>query len=142
MSDENNQILSWRAHPARERRAQAMGAWAVILALSFATYAMFNHVAWPLLAAGLLIISLNRYFFPSRFTIDEEGITARYPLRQLHLRWADVRRFVHDRNGGYLSTRARPSRLDAYRGMHLLFSEQRETIVQCIQRLIAQGKPA
>ena len=31
------------------------------------------------------------------------------------LRWPDVRRFVHDAHGGYLSTRARPSTLDAFR---------------------------
>ncbi len=142
MSDEAKQIMSWRAHPARERRAHAVGAGVAILALSLATFAMFVHFAWAPLAAGLLVVSLNRFFFPSSFTIDEEGITAQYPLRRLRLRWIDVRRFVHDRNGGYLSTRARPSRLDAYRGMHLLFGEQREAIVQCIQGLVARGEAA
>ena len=40
---------------------------------------------------------------------DADGITARYPLRSQRCRWADVRRFMADAHGGYLSTRSRRS---------------------------------
>ena len=72
------------------------------------------------------MLGLNRFFFASTFIIDDAGIEARYPLRKLRLEWKDIRRFLHDSDGGYLSTRSRPSRFDAYRGMHLLFSDDRE----------------
>jgi hypothetical protein len=79
------------------------------------------------------MLSLNRFFLPSRFSIDAHGITAQFPLRRKHLRWRDVRRFLHDQHGGYLSTRSRASRLDAFSGMHLMFGQQREEVMQRIR---------
>jgi len=90
--------------------------------------------------AVLLILALNRFFLPSRFSVDHEGITANHPLRSRRLRWTDVRRFVHDGRGGYLSTMARPSRLDAWRGMHILFGDQRQGVIDQIHgRLMLTG---
>src|SRR5688500_10817974 len=103
MSDESNSAFTWQAHPARERRGGAVAAGAIILSVAAAVYISFG-LAWAVCAALLLVVSLNRFFFPSQFAIDQEGITARYPLRQQRLKWNDLRRFVHDRYGGYLST--------------------------------------
>lgn len=93
---------------------------------------------WALLAAAILTLSLNKFLFPSTYTIDESGIDARLPLKTQRLDWPRVRRFVHDEHGGYLSTRARRSWTDAYRGMHLQFSDDRgeqiEMIGRCIER--------
>ncbi len=106
---------------------------AVILTISLAIYISFRSIWWSSLSLVFLVASLNHFFFPSRFTIDPEGITARYPLRSLRYRWKHVRRFRHDRNGGYLSTRRLPSRFDAYRGMHILFGDQYEAVIRRIR---------
>lgn len=127
--------LKWTACPARERPLAAIGAVAIILAISAATWLSFGP-AWAAGATIVLIAALNRFFFASEFSMDAEAITARYPLRRQQLRWADVRRFVHDRHGGYLSTRARPSRLDGYRGMHLLFGSDRGAVIEAIEHRV------
>lgn len=124
--------FNWRAHPARERGGRTALAVLLIGALAAVIGFQFGWL-WAAGAAALLLLSLNRFFLASRFTIDEQGITARYPLRRQRLRWRDVRRFVSDQNGGYLSTRAQPSWIDAYRGMHLLFGAQREAVIQRIR---------
>lgn len=124
--------LTWRAHPARERIRSSFMAITVILTVSLAIYISFHSIWWSLLSLVLLVASLNRFFFPSRFTIDPEGITAFYPLRSLRYSWKHIRRFRHDRNGGYLSTRREPSRFDAYRGMHIMFDDQYETVIRRI----------
>jgi len=128
-SDGPREEYSWQAHPARERAGHAAAATFVVVVLGLLSGALMQSSWWGVLAVALMAAALNRFFFPSRFTIDDEGITARYPLRSRRLRWADLRRFVHDDEGGYLSTRARPSRLDAWRGMHLLFGRRREDVV-------------
>lgn len=142
MADVTIQPFSWRAHPARERRAQAVMALGVIAAFCVVVFLAFASWAWTALCFVVLVASLSRFFFPSRFEIDDEGITARYPLRRMRLRWTELRRFVHDRYGGYLSTRARPSRLDAFKGMHILFGAQRDRVVATIDRLVKREHPA
>ena len=133
-SDHPNPVFQWRAHPANDRRASALAALAVILGLSAASYLSFG-LPWAAASLVVLVLALNRFFLPSQFVIDAEGITARYPLRRQRIRWANLRRFVHDKHGGYLSTRSRRSRFDAYSGMHVLFGPhpQRDTIIQEIE---------
>lgn len=93
-----------------------------------------GHWGWGIGASLVMFVTLNRFFLPSRWEMDADGITAHYPLRKQHFRWETGRRFVVDGYGGFLSTRARRSRLDPYRGMHLRFPEdRREAIIAQIR---------
>jgi hypothetical protein len=77
----------------------------------------------PLAAGGailFLLITLNRFFLPSRYRMDEHGIAVRYPLRTRSLRWSEIKRFRHDQEGGYLSPRLRGGVFDTA-GISLLF---------------------
>jgi len=88
----------------------------------------------------VLIMSLHRFFFPSRFAMATDAIEARYLLGTQRYAWSDIRRFRHDQHGAFLSTRSRPSWLDAYRGMHLLFGEARDEVIARIrERLVEDG---
>ncbi len=97
-----------------------------------------GRVAAALGGMLVLVLALNRFFFVSRFSIDGEGITARYPLKRMSLQWKNLRRFAHDARGGYLSTRAVRSRMDAYSGMHVMFGDCRETVISLIQKCLRE----
>jgi hypothetical protein len=134
--------FSWRAHPAAERSGHAALGAAVILGLAGCAYALTGSAAWGALAVVVLAASLSRFYFPSRYEIDEAGITARSLLSTRRLRWENVRRFVTDRHGGYLSPRAARSVLDPWRGMHVLFGAQRDAVVERIRaHLRREGEP-
>lgn len=136
--------FSWSAHPAAQRPGQAALALTVILAIATVVCWSAASIAWGALALIVLLIALNRFFLPSRFTITEQGITAAYPLMRKNAQWRYIRRFALDDHGGYLSTRATPSRLDAYRGMHLLFDanpQNRDAAVRRIRAHIAAQTP-
>jgi hypothetical protein len=132
-NEQTNPVFAWHAHPAKERRNGAIAAIAIILGIAAAAWLSFG-IAWGIAAAIILVLALNRFFFPSRFEIDEDGITARYPLRKQRFRWTELRRFVHDEHGGYLSRRAQRSGLDAYSGMHVLFGQQRQGVIERIRQ--------
>jgi hypothetical protein len=130
--------FSWYAHPLRERRWRGLAGLVIIAGFAIFVTMLMQNIGWGVLAAAVMVLILNRFFFPSRFAMDEDGITAWYPLRQSRFRWAELRRFVHDRNGGFLSTRATASRLGA-RGMHILFGDQRESVIDRISRRVPKG---
>lgn len=138
MNDFQANRIKWTAHPARERPGRAAMGIAVIALLSAAVWLSFGW-EWSVASAVILLLSLNRFFLPSRFELDDERIMARYPLQKKILHWRDVRRFVHDSDGGFLSTRSRRSLLDPSSGMHVLFggdAAQRERIIECIQKRV------
>ena len=144
MRSQELNVLRWTAYPAVERPARTFIGIAVIACIA-ATIYLSAGWPWTVGAVLVLLFSLNRFFLPSRFKMDDDRIIARYPLRKRVLHWRDVRRFVSDANGGYLSTRSRRSLMDPSSGMHLLFGgnpTQREQIIQSIKsRVNAQAAP-
>lgn len=126
-------LYSWQVHPARERRRTALLTLGVIAAIAWLTIEVMQQPAWGLFALVVLLAGCNRFFFPTRYELDAEGLTARYPLRTVRYRWVELRRFVYDGTGGFLSPRVRRSLLDEYRGISLLFPKDAETIISKIR---------
>ena len=131
--DLHNETMTWRVHPARERIGAACLAVGVMAAFAWLAVDWMQNLWWGLFAGLFLFAMLNRFFLPSRFVIDAEGITARYPWRSIRFRFQDVRRFLHDARGGYLSTRRRGSILDSFQGIHLFFNGNRDHVVARIR---------
>jgi hypothetical protein len=142
MPEETPESFSWQAHPAAERRGAALAAAGLIVALAAAIWLSFGSPGWALFGIVVLVLALNRFFFRSRFRLDDEGITARFPLRTQRLGWANVRRFVVDEHGAYLSTRSVRSRFDAYRGLHVLLGRDRAAVITHIRTHLGEGARA
>ena len=132
----------WSAHPARERAVAALAASIAVLGFGALIGIASGAVGWGVVSVAVLLASLNRFFLPSRFSIDDDGITARYPLRSQRFRWGEIRRFIVDNRGGYLSTRARRSRFDAFSGMHVLFGPDRRSVIEHIRAQLRHGEHA
>lgn len=130
-------VCVWKAHPARSNPLRGAMALLVVLAAGWGVQAWVALPGWSIAAgctaALLLFLNLNRFFLPSRFEMDDEGITARYALSSRRFLWKDVRRFAHDDDGGILTTRRRPSRLDPWKGLHLLFDGRGATLIPRIK---------
>ena len=76
----NGSELSWRAWPALERKGTAAAVAAVLLAAVIAVALETRSVVWTVATAAILLGAWSRFFLPSRFRIDDEGISAKYPL--------------------------------------------------------------
>ena len=92
-----------------------------------------HSLGWGLLAIAVPVLALRRFFLPSEFLIDAEGVTASTLWTRRQYRWDEIRRFLCDAQGGFLSTRSNSSTLDLFRGIHLVFGENREAVVCRIQ---------
>lgn len=129
----------WTAHPLREQPWKALLAVALVLFCGVLIGVIVDDpLVGPLAAGGsilFLFITLNRFFLPSKYHMDEHGVAVRYPLRSRTLRWADIRRFVHDSQGGYVSPRCRGGALDT-RGISLLFGGRGHQIIPLIEAAI------
>jgi hypothetical protein len=128
-TDSAPDVLSWRVHPARERRGAALFALLVMALTAALCGELMQSLWWILLAFAVPFAALRRFFLPSEYRIDEHGVTARLLWSRQHYPWDDIRRLVCDARGGFLSTRRQGSLLDLFRGMHLVFGDNREAAV-------------
>lgn len=134
--------LTWHAHPARERPAAAVLAGFVIIAVGVGVALVLDARGWnavltSIVAMAVLVMSLNRFFLPSRFRIDADGITAEHPLRTTRLAWRDLHGLRTDRHGGFLATSSRRTWGSMHRGMHLLFGASRDEALRLIRARLA-----
>ena len=127
--------LCWEVHPLRQEKASKSLSLIVIVAtVSWSTAYSFGHFGYGLLSLCFLVSSLAHYFFPSRYRLDEAGVSRDLLGRQTRRAWTDFRRVDARSNGLFLSPFARPSRLDAFRGLFLPFHAEGDRIIYYVQQ--------
>ncbi len=139
MTDTTNQ-LKWRAHPARSRPMAAIATLCVVVAIAVLCAFAGGNFWWGVGGGLIMILALNRFFFPSRFSIDEEEITASYLLRTDRIQFKHIRRIARDDRCIYFSTRSVATRWDAFRGVHALFGDHREEVLGLVEQIMAERK--
>jgi hypothetical protein len=131
--------LAWRVHLFAERPGRgwmALGIMAVVMALlHFAGDDRFIPFAFV-----VFFISLAPFFFPTHYELTPDGVTRRVGLFSTRRRWEEFPRFYPDAEGVKLSTFARPSRREPFRGMWLRFAGNRDEVLAYVASKI--GRPA
>ncbi len=126
--------LRWAIHPLRrERPAKSVLLVALIIASSAAAAFGFEHWLYGAFSLGALTASLSRYFFPTRYVLDSEGINSEHLGFKQRRSWAEFRRVDEHWDGIFLRPSARPSRLDSFRGVFLRFEQNREEVVHFVR---------
>lgn len=127
---ETPEELRWTAYPFRQRRGAAILALLLIAGVTAASYWASGGQMWGYLAAPVLLVSLNRFFMPSRYEMDATGVTARYALTTCRREWQDVERWAADAHGAILLPRKSGRKIrQRDRGMQILFGTQRTAVL-------------
>lgn len=129
--------LHWTVHPLlQEPRSRSILLIAIILTLSIAISFSFQSPGWGFLSGALLTAAMSRYFLPTRYVLNGQGITISHLGSRQHLPWAGFRRAVPRPNGVFLSPFTTPHRLDAFRGCYLRFRDNKDEVLHVIQNNI------
>ncbi len=132
-------LLTWRIHPAAARPRAALLAALVILVFSFAAAITFEHVGWGLLSAAVLFGSLNQFFLPSVYSIDDEGASASLPFSARRIEWRHVRRVEITTHHVLLSMRLRRTWFSARRDLRLPLGRDRAATLELIRARLPAG---
>ncbi len=118
--------LSWRVHPAAERRGTGILVFVAILVLSFLAGLWMGGPFWGAFAFVVLFLSLEAFFLPGSFELTERGVIVKKPFSQAERRWDQFRRVIFDADGVTLSPFARRSWLETYRAIRLRYPSRAE----------------
>ncbi|RME74604.1 MAG: hypothetical protein D6776_04975 [Planctomycetota bacterium] len=127
----------WTSWPAREQPVRAVALVAIVAAVSAGLGWSFGGLAWSVLSALLLLLAVGRFFVPTHYRIDEQGVQARAFGVTTRRRWSELQAFYPHRDGAFLSPFARPSPLDPFRGLWLRYAGGNRARIEA--RLAAAG---
>jgi hypothetical protein len=132
--------LSWVAHPFRRRPWQGIMTLAGVLAIAAALGLVMRSPFWGLFALLVLGLSLEAFYFPTRYELGVENLTVVKVFSRAEASWARFRRVYEDRQGLTLSPYARRAFLEPYRSVRLLFDGgAKEAICAAVRARLRPG---
>ncbi len=121
-------MLSWCYHPAAKNKAKTALTAAAILAFGIFVWWYSQSVIFAFLVALILTASLGVYFFPTRYTLAEDGLTVEFLGTKQVKRWNSFVRAAPEKNGIFLSPFARKGFLEHYRGVFVRYDGNKESV--------------
>ncbi|MBN1754715.1 hypothetical protein JW877_00740 [bacterium] len=91
----------------------------VIILTGIASVIFMNSLYFGFFAMLLLTFGCGRFFFPTTFKLDEEGVTETYLGINKQQPWSYFKRFVEKDNGVFLSPFEKPHWLNRYRAWYI-----------------------
>ena len=112
--------MNWTAHPLTDESwMKSASLVTVILVVAATVTASFGGIIYGAIAIGILVASMSRYLLPTRYCLDDEGLTTSHLIWTRRCGWADFRRADIHRDGVFLSPFPKPTRLDPFRGLFI-----------------------
>lgn len=138
---EETTLLEWTTHPMKRRpMAATLVTLFITLCAVLAWYA--TEMLWfGILALIVLLASLAKFYLPTRFKLTDKSVSIKTTTTTIRKEWKQFRSFYPDKNGVLLSPFIEPSRLENFRGMYLIFNQNRDDVVDVIKSHIA-SQPA
>ena len=137
--NEDGRELEWSVFPFMENLRRSILVVLVILACGVLVYVAFKDAFLALLSLLILFASLHTYFSRTTYRLDRDGVVIRTSLAKTVKKWSDFKRYIADRKGVTLSPFAKPSRLDPFRSVRLLYKDNRDDVVEFISTYIGRG---
>ncbi|MDM7916031.1 MAG: hypothetical protein QUU85_12315, partial [Candidatus Eisenbacteria bacterium] len=127
-------VLDWTIHPFAERRRRGIAVLAAILAFSVGASFYSGHVYWGLFSFAVLFLSLESFYFPTRFVLEDAKLTVIRRFSKSEREWGAFRRCLLDGNGLTLSPFSKSSWLEEYRAIRLRFGpRERDEVVRFVR---------
>lgn len=113
--------LDWTVHPFQQRRALGVWVLIVIIAASLLASVWARGWFWGVFSFLVLFLSLESFYFPTRFHLDEGKLVVFRRFSRSEREWGIFRRCYLDPDGLILSPFRKSTWLEEYRAIRLRF---------------------
>ena len=80
-----------------------------------------------------LYMSLAKFYFPTKYVMNADGLTVRTTTQKIKKPWSMYRSFYPDQSGVLLSPFVEPTRLENFRGLYILFNDNRDEVLEFLK---------
>ncbi len=123
--------MQWKVCPAKIYPQKALFGWVLIIVLGLMIST--TSILLGICLTGVLIATQATFLFHSTFTITNEGLVAKYPFRKKQYKWEQVRRVAFMKDVCYMFSRKKPSNLDGWTGIAVLYGDNRDIVIEKIK---------
>lgn len=121
-------------HPLRRDWRVSAGVIALLFLVWWGIWLWTKSRPLTFLSVVVMLVSLSSFLFPVTFTLDQESVTMKSAFSTKRRKWEEFKSFWVDNHGVLLSPFERRSRLESFRGLYIRFSDNKDEVVEFIQR--------
>lgn len=135
MTNGDSPVLEWKVSLSAEFSGKRYTI--LLLGLGLGVFAWFR-LGSPLLAIlgpVIFFVAIGEVFFPIKYRLDSQGASARCGLSVTQIEWSRVKQIYEQEDGVKLSPFENPHRMNAFRGLYLRFSSNRDEVLATIRSL-------
>jgi hypothetical protein len=111
---------------------------AVILLFGIGVVLILGDLFLAMLSVLILFGSLHSYFFRASYLLSEQGVEVSGLFGTQRREWGRFRSFWVDAKGLSLSPFSKRSWLEHYRGMRLLFGDNKDEVVDFVTKVMGK----
>lgn len=113
----------WEVFPCKENKIRLGIIVSIILTFLFLVYLESHQFGWVALSAVIFILSLHKFFFKTSYELNNKEIIIYHMGKKSSRLLSDFKRIEFHKTGVFLSPFKKPSRLDSYRGVFVLYGK-------------------
>lgn len=134
--------VEWTSYPLARHPVRGAILIAICILFCVGTWMWFEHWVFVSVAVAVLFLSTMRYYFPTRYRLDGEGVRSWFIGLAKFRPWSDFRNVYVHKDGMFLAPFEKPSRLDAFRGIYIRFGANRDEAVAFAKEQTASPEQA
>ncbi len=138
---DEGETLEWTVHPVRRKWWVSAVVIMFIAAVGATVKALTDSEAFMALAMVILLMSLAKFFFPTKFKLSDLGVTIKTTTQTLFKEWKIYRSCYPDKKGILLSPFVEPSRLENFRGLYVMFEGNNDEVTAFVRERIKRAHP-
>ncbi len=129
--------LSWKCHPATRKPLVTIAVTLFVLLVTAAVFYSTDSRTFAVLTLLIMFGSLAKFYFPTSYTLTDEGIIIKTTTQTLRKEWSLYRSYYPDKNGILLSPFVRPTRLENFRGLYVMFNNNKDEVIAFVKAHIS-----
>ena len=131
-------VLEWRCHPVTRRPSVSIAVSLFVIVVAMAVSYSTDSRVFTVLALVVMLGSLAKFYFPTSYKLTDETVAVKTTTTTITKSWSQYRSFYPDKNGVLLSPFAQPSRLENFRGLYLMFADNRDEVIAFVRAHIGR----
>jgi len=118
---EEKPLYEWEFYPAKANWLVTTLVTVFLFLLLVIVFWMTQSRLFTIIGTLVLLGSMRSFYFPTTYKLYEDYVWVRYTVTTVKKEWKVYRTVSSERNGVFLSTFARPTRMENFRGMFLKY---------------------
>lgn len=105
--------------PMKENLSKAIMFWIIIAFVSWTVYWNVENMLFTLGCAMFLLYSTSAFFLPSKYQLNNEGVTLQRPFHRVRtINWSSIRSVQYEKAGVFFSRYSSKHSLENFRGLY------------------------